>query len=560
MTVYLAVAQSTNSPDTPIRHFGGHLEGQRKVPLLRLTCLIDHQSFVHEFESGTVVLGRSRDCNIVFPTGKGVSGRHAQLHLDADVWTITDLNSRYGTQVNDKRITTHRLKNGDTIKVGQFFVHVDVVSTNEAASPKPDEVSILNSINLRDFVKTIESDDWFTDEDSFAPVPSQEKSLIRAFNLAGETLLAVQSLDEMLNSILDLLFSTFRCERGAMGILNTDTSQIEVKCTRSKYPDDAFQLSQTIVRETVDSNNCILIRDARKDRYSEAASLQQQQVRSAMCAPLYHDGTVSGLLYLDTREEGFCFEDNDLEILAAVALFTAVGLEQIQLRHRIEQEQRARERLSRYSSPAVVDRLLNLSGNLEPAPEERELSILFADLSGFTSMSESMSPTEVATFLNGVFERLTLAIFEQEGTVDKFIGDAIMAIFGAPIAQEDHALRAVRAAIRMQNELDQYNLEVFGSHKIRMRIGVNSGPAVAGEIGSSQRRDYTVIGDTVNVASRLESSVAQPDQVVIGKRTYEAVKGHVNCVALEPCAVKGKAEPIQPYLIMESTHASIKDS
>ncbi len=523
------------------------------MPRLRLSCLIDHQNIVHEFESGTVVLGRSSECNVVFPTGKGVSGRHAQLHLDSGVWTITDLNSRYGTQVAEKRITTHQLKNGDTLKVGQFVIHVEVVSPDKADSAKPEEVSILNSINIRDFARTIESDEWFSDDDdggSFAPAASQEKTLIRAFNLAGETLLAVQSLDEMLNSILDLLFSTFRCERGAMGLLNSDTSQIEVKCTRSNYPNDEFQLSQTVVREVVDSKNCILIHDARKDRYSEAASLQQQQVRSAMCAPLYHDGTVSGLLYLDTREEGFRFEDNDLEVLAAVALFTAVGLEQIQLRHRIEQEQRVRERLSRYSSPAVVERLLNLNDNVELVPEERELSVLFADLSGFTSMSENMSPTEVASFLNGVFERLTSAIFEQEGTVDKFIGDAIMAIFGAPVFQDDHALRAVRSAIRMQNELDKYNLEVFGSHKIHMRIGVNSGLAVAGEIGSSKRRDYTVIGDTVNVASRLESSVAKPHQVVIGEQTYESVKDVITCEPLEPCTVKGKARPILSYLVV----------
>lgn len=523
------------------------------MPLLRLTCLIDHQSSVHEFESGIVVLGRTADCDVIFPTGQGVSGRHVQMHLDSDVWTATDLDSRYGTELNGKRITTHRLQNGDRLKVGQFSVRVEIVSSAEAAPVKRDEVSILNTINIRDFAQTLESVETFSEDedgDSFAPAASHEKSLIRAFNLAGETLLAVQSLDEMLKSILDLLFSTFQCERGAMGMLDETTSRIDVKCTRSLYPDDNFQLSQTVVKEAVDSKNCVLIQDARKDRYSEAASLQQQQVRSAMCAPLYHDGKVNGLLYLDTREEGFRFEDNDLEILAAVALFTAVGIEQIQLRHRIEQEQRARERLSRYSSPAVVDRLLDLNSNVELVPEERELSILFADLSGFTSMSESMTPTEVATFLNEVFERLTLAIFEQDGTVDKFIGDAIMAIFGAPVSQDDHALRAVRAATRMQQELDKYNLEVFGSHKIRMRIGVNSGPAVAGEIGSSKRRDYTVIGDTVNVASRLESSVAKPHQVVIGERTYDAVRDRVTCEPLEPCTVKGKAQPIQSYLVV----------
>ena len=110
-----------------------------------------------------------------------------------------------------------------------------------------------------------------------------------------------------------------------------------------------------------------------------------------MCAPLYHDGKVSGLLYLDTREIGFRFEDNDLQILAAVAVFTAVGLEQIQLRHRIEQEQHARARLSRYSSPGVVDHILNSTDSFQLAAEERDLSVLFADLSGFTSLSEGMS-------------------------------------------------------------------------------------------------------------------------------------------------------------------------
>jgi len=123
------------------------------VPLLKLTCLIDHQSHEHDFESETVVPGRSSECDIVFPTGKGVSGRHAQLHLDADVWTVTDLHSRYGTELNGKRITTNRLQNGDKLKVGEFLVHVEVIGVNEPRSAKPD-VSILNSFNIRDFAQT----------------------------------------------------------------------------------------------------------------------------------------------------------------------------------------------------------------------------------------------------------------------------------------------------------------------------------------------------------------------------------------------------------------------
>ena len=134
------------------------------MPLLRLTCLIDHQSFVHEFKSGTVVLGRLDECDIAFPMGKGVSARHAQLHLDsnADAWTITDLNSRYGTQVNDERVTTRQLSHRDAIRMGRFSIDVEVIDSTDADSTSPDDVSIRNTINIRDFLKSIGSSDFFT--------------------------------------------------------------------------------------------------------------------------------------------------------------------------------------------------------------------------------------------------------------------------------------------------------------------------------------------------------------------------------------------------------------
>jgi adenylate cyclase len=520
---------------------------------IKLSYQSDDGIVLHEFNADAVVLlGRSEECDVVFPIEKGVSGLHAQLEFENDSWAITDLKSRYGTFVNEQRVTKQWLRPGDRLKLGIFDVQVEL---SEVQVLSAGGVSIVNSINIHDFAQSIESSDRRSEDfspanDSFDAASIQFRSLIRAFGLAGETLLAMQTQDEMLDSILSLLFTTFSCERGAVGLSTGDALEIEVQRKRSLNPNDDFQLSQTVVNETVENRNCVLIQDTSTAHYSKAASLQQQDVRSAMCAPLYHDGKVSGLLYLDSRDEDFQFDDSDLKILAAIAMFTAVGLEKIEMRNRIAQEERAREKLSRYSSPAVVERILNSNDATELEPEERELSVLFADLSGFTSMSETMSPREVASFLNGVFEQLTIAIFEQEGTVDKFIGDAIMAIFGAPLPQEDHALRAIRAAIRMQEELDKYNYELFGTNKIRMRIGVNSGLAVAGDIGSFKRRDYTVIGDTVNVASRLESSVAQPHQVVIGQKSYELAKDHLECMALDPIKVKGKSAPVQSYLVL----------
>ncbi|MDA1012819.1 MAG: FHA domain-containing protein [Planctomycetota bacterium] len=531
------------------------------MPVIRLTYFVDGRSCSREFESGIVVIGRAPECDVVSPGGMGISGRHSQLHSDADGWTITDLNSRYGTLVNDQRVTTARLTHNDVVKLGTFDVRVHLVESGNVTaieSTQPGDVSIVNSINIHDYAQSMIVSDEIVELDDMADHTPQvsavdrQSSLIRAFNRAGEMLLTAQGLDEMLDSILELLFSTFRCERGAVGLYDAASKRIDLKSTRSVYPGDEIRLSQTVTGEAVDGKNCVLVKDARRDNYAHAASLQEQQVRSAMCAPLYRNGNVTGLLYLDTLEEDSCFTESELEILAAMALFTAVGLEQILLRERLQKEERDRERLSRYSSPAVVERILSFAGSGKIEPEEREISILFADLSGFTAMSEKMTATEVATFLNGIFERLTQAIFDEGGTVDKFIGDAIMAIFGAPLTQADHAIRAVRAALQMQEALDKYNFELFGTYKIRMRVGVNSGPAVAGDIGSLQRRDYTVIGDTVNVASRLESSVALPHQVVIGPKTYEMVQDSIECMALDPVRVKGKELPLQPYLVLGS--------
>jgi len=276
------------------------------------------------------------------------------------------------------------------------------------------------------------------------------------------------------------------------------------------------------------------------------------EVKSAMCAPLYYQGRIGGLVYIDRVSKFEPFTATDLEVLSILASVSAVAVERTRMQESITREKRARERLSRYHAPAVVDHIIRDDAHgTRLSAELREITVLFADMVGFTTFSESKAPEEVTSVLNEVFTILTEEVFQQQGTLDKFNGDGLMAFFGAPLDQPDHALRAVRTAMAMQRRLIKFNQGRQPDEYVRVRVGVNSGFAVAGDIGCPDRRDYTVIGDTVNVAARLEAYVAKAGDVVIGPETYAAVRGHFSCDALEPIKLKGKAREVQAYRVLD---------
>jgi adenylate cyclase len=171
-----------------------------------------------------------------------------------------------------------------------------------------------------------------------------------------------------------------------------------------------------------------------------------------------------------------------------------------------------------------------------------------------------MEPHRVALLLNEYFSAMTDIIFHHDGTLDKFIGDAIMAVFGAPLAMEDHALRAVRAAIEMREKLKSMNSEKFGKHKIDIRIGINSGRVVAGDIGSPKRIEYTVLGNTVNIASRLESSIAKPDQIIVGEATYQQIKDQFVTEPLGEVSIRGLEKSIMVYSVLHEKESPARST
>lgn len=213
----------------------------------------------------------------------------------------------------------------------------------------------------------------------------------------------------------------------------------------------------------------------------------------------------------------------------------------------LTEERRLAYTLNRYLAPSVVQEALRMAkrGQLALGGTRRIMSILFADIRGFTSFSERVSPEELVDVLNRYLSIAAQAIQEQEGTLDKFMGDAVMALFNVPVPQEDHALRAVRAAVSMQRRIEAL-IEESGQTGFRFGVGIHVGEAVAGNIGSPDHLDYTAIGDTVNLARRLQES-ARGGQILLSEAAYRQLDTWAESRVLGPITVKGRKEPVQVY-------------
>ena len=242
-----------------------------------------------------------------------------------------------------------------------------------------------------------------------------------------------------------------------------------------------------------------------------------------------------------------------LSVVLSISLpYTFFGIEAY-----VQSEKKRREirrAFSHYLSPSILENVLAYPEKLRLGGEKVEATVLFSDIAGFTTMAEAMSPEEVASLLNRYFGEMTKILFEYKGTIDKFIGDAIMAFWGAPVADSDHALNACRAAILMQRRLRSFREELkdLNLPEIFIRIGINTGPVIVGNMGSPELFDYTVLGDTVNIASRLEGANKEfGTSVMISNSVYEKVASSVKTRLLGGIKVKGKAEEIGVYELVD---------
>ncbi len=542
--------------------------------MFRLTYQDGDAPQSHTFSDGEIVIGRSPECQVVLKDF-GISRQHAKVVVGADGVRIVDLKSKNGTQVNGVPVVEAHLKEGDRILLGKFALVFGKalegkVEVEERERELEEGGTIIRSVGELSKLLSPEqaggSGPRAADQKKPADVQEVEKSnrILRVLTKVAETLIAVRPVEEVLQQVVDIVFEHVPADRGFLMLMDEHTGRLVPMVVKHRDPAQdtgKIGISKTIVERVVKDRVSILSTDAQHDtRFGPQDSIRIGSIRSAMCAPLWNKDQVIGIIHVDSNMLTNLFTPNDLDLITALANYAAVAVERARLNQKILAEEKKRERLGRFLSPQVTSRILATSesqGFALGIPEVREITVMFADLVGFTSMSEKMSPAAVALLLNEYLSRMTDIIFKFEGTLDKFIGDAIMAVFGAPLDMPDHASRAIRAALEMRERLEEFNAERREGPVLRIRVGINTGKAVVGEIGSVNKKEFTVLGDAVNTASRLESSVAKPMMVVIGENTHAAVPGEFQCRSLGTVPLKGKEKEVAAFEVMGAVQDAV---
>ncbi len=469
-------------------------------------------------------IGRASDNQLVLKDFS-VSRHHARVEKRGDTWWVVDLGSTNGIKVNDRYVTDAMLNEGDQIQVGNFTLGFFRGESSGGFSVSSS--TFLRSLEefREDF--QLEPGQARTGSQTIAATPRER--VLEALAQVARTLLEVEELQPVLDKVMAAVFGQLPAERAYI-LLFTAEGQAELRIARSRAGSALADapVSQTILDLVSRQKVAVLTSDAQADeRFAAGLSVRLHQIRSAMCAPLWLRDSVIGVLFVDTPLATGCFTTEHLDLLTALANYAAVAIERARLNDHIREARRVRERLERYHSPAVVEAIVGRqrTGSDAERHETREVTVMFVDLVGFTARCESMEPPDVARFLGEFFTLASDSVFEFGGTLDKFIGDAAMAFFGAPLQQPDHAERAVLAALALRRRLKAWNheREVAGLDVVEVRMAINSGVVVVGDIGSATRVDYTILGNAVNVASRLEDAVAQPGQIVLGAATQREV-------------------------------------
>lgn len=482
-----------------------------------------------------------------------VSKAHCLIQFNPDVgFVLRDLGSSNGTFINGQRLQTDWvLRKGDVINIGSTQLDFIPFDADDSRYRMADGTEILQLKEIRS--KVSPSQERFLPEKEI-----KDESIIRTdyekLRLTYELQRRIgpeRDLDHIFEHILDHTFKFLDCDRAV--ILTADeTGNLTPHAIKTRKADERVLISTTLVKKVQSEKLGIITADAlADDRFDGAKSIFAQMVRSSMAVPILYENELLGVMIIDSSVSVNAYSDKDLSLLTNIANQTAQFLKNREMAEKIELEALTRERFQRLLSPDLAEMVVSGQLRVEKGGESRIGTVLFADIRDFTAMSENMTAAQVLQMLNEYFELMVETVFRHEGTVDKFVGDMIMVIWGAPIAHEDDPDRAVEAAVEMLAVLENYNetRKSRGQPPIHIGIGINTGELVAGYIGSSRTMSYSVIGDTVNIASRL-CSAAKHGQILISEATFGQLSHPFKTAELAPVHAKGKSKPLKVFSVL----------
>ena len=504
----------------------------------------------------TVVVGRavSSDCAVVDAT---VSRRHAELAVSESGVQVSDSGSSNGTFVNGVKVDNYFVVPGDTLTFGKVAFRVEAQTGLTPAPAVRDDGARVNPTIVRHVSQPLEPN--VKNSGSIKAVFSADADPAEKDRRKLQILLDVSTglnrvtdVDALLQKVADYAYDILEADRCAI-LLCDPQGALTPKVFRDARGVTASQaVPQSIARKSVDEKVAVLSENAGEDQRFSSASIVMQRVRSALCAPLIGaEGRVLGVIYVDTFVSTSRFGETDLDFLIAFAGIASVAIENSQFSEQIRREALVRSNFERFFTPQLAARIADSDVAVKLGGEKRPVAVLFSDIRSFTALSESMKPEETAKLLTEYFTEMVECVFRHNGTLDKFIGDAIMAQWGAPLSDPDDVDRAMRAALDMMSALDTLNAKWEAEERpvLQIGVGLNYGEAFAGYIGSEQRLEYTVIGDCVNTASRL-CRTAGAGEILIGEEFQTRLTQPPELRAMASIELRGKSQLMSVFQVV----------
>jgi adenylate cyclase len=529
----------------------------------------------------TLVLGRalSSDLPVLDPT---VSRRHAEVVVEATGVALRDLESSNGTFVNGKRVASARVVAGDRVVFGKILfelrdlspVLIDDGSAETMRRAARAGTTIIRQVPVPDADQTLEralraSGVQRTVDETAVVVPQQERDRLKLTLLLeiSKALTRVPTEAALLEQLLGFTCRMLDVDQAAV-LLTDGDGDLRVGAQRARSgpakghgePPVPISLAQTAVREKVallsDDHPVSTPVSGTSGPSDEATTIPMVSMRrSAVCAPLLGgEGRVLGVLYAASLSAGDRpvlsrrVDEDDLEFLVACAGIGAVALENLRFAERSRQEAVIRGNFERFFTPHLAAKIAATPAALRAGGERRRVAVLFNDIRGFTPLAARLTPDATARLLTEYFSEMAECVFRHGGTLDKFIGDAVMAQWGAPWSAPDDADRALEAALEMLSGLERLNRRwaAEGRPVLQVGVGLNYGEVFAGYLGSERRLEYTIIGDVVNTANRL-CQAAEGGQILVTPAVAESLTRPHTLVSHEALWVPGRDTPLPVY-------------